>query len=281
MRVPESFMNEEQKNAQTQIFYKKYIEHESSRIYTKVEENLLVIVLRGSKKLVYQDFEATISEGQYAFFRKGNYIMNQIISEGRYDSLLIFLSDDFLKKIFELQDFHVCFPTPFYQGEMVPYMKEEVDKICELINRKEFDDIVRLKIMELLVYIQEGDKTGEFSNFMRAILLDRSFKDDIYSKFLQCQDIGELADLMHMSVSTLKRKFQKEFGCSPHLWMNEQKLEKAVVLLDTTDYSITDIGFVCGFSSLSTFMAQFKKKYGVSPGVYRKEKLVNIIAKKG
>ena len=44
---------------------------------------------------------------------------------------------------------------------------------------------------------------------------------------------------------------------------------KAIMLLDTSDYSVTDISFICGFESLSTFMLGFKKKYGVSPGKYR------------
>ncbi|MBQ3514687.1 MAG: helix-turn-helix transcriptional regulator [Lachnospiraceae bacterium] len=41
-----------------------------------------------------------------------------------------------------------------------------------------------------------------------------------------------------------------------------------------------DIGFICGFSSLSTFMGQFKKKYGVSPGTYRKESSLLSAGKK-
>ena len=69
-----------------------------------------------------------------------------------------------------------------------------------------------------------------------------------------------------------KRKFQKTFGCTPHFWANEQKLSKAALLLDTSNYSITDICFICGFSSLSTFHAQFRKKYGISPGIYRKNR---------
>ena len=102
--------------------------------------------------------------------------------------------------------------------------------------------------------------------------MDDGFRNRIYHDHMHYQNVKEMAEAMHMSVSTLKRKFQKDFGCSPHQWMNEQKLEKALMLLDTSDYSITDVGFICGFSSLSTFMGQFKKKYGISPGVYRKKK---------
>lgn len=81
--------NQREKGRKADIFLKTYVEHESSKIYTKVEENLLVIVLKGKKHLIYQDFETTISEGEYAMFRKGNYIMNQIISDHEYESLII------------------------------------------------------------------------------------------------------------------------------------------------------------------------------------------------
>lgn len=81
--------NKREKGRKADIFLKTYVEYESSKIYTKVDENLLVIVLKGKKQLIYQDFETTISEGEYAMFRKGNYIMNQIISDHEYESLII------------------------------------------------------------------------------------------------------------------------------------------------------------------------------------------------
>ena len=270
MRVPENFMNEEQKGRKAEVFLKTYIEHEPSKIYTKVEENLLVIVLEGKKKLIYQDFETTISKGEYAIFHKGNYIMNQIISDERYESLLIFMSDDFMKRICSLQGTQEGSPLPFYQGKMVPHMQNEVDTICEFMKQEEYQDIIQLKIMELLIYIKNEDKTGNFKRFLHSFSVNEEFKNRIYCNYMQYQNISEMADGMHMSISTLKRKFQSDFGCSPHAWINERKLEKAIMLLDTSDYSITDIGFICGFSSLSTFMGQFKKKYGISPGIYRK-----------
>ncbi|MBQ4523064.1 MAG: helix-turn-helix domain-containing protein [Lachnospiraceae bacterium] len=280
MRVPGNFMNEEEKGRKADIFLKTYVEHESSKIYTKVEENLLVIVLKGKKHLIYQDFETTISEGEYAMFRKGNYIMNQIISDHEYESLLIFMSDDFLNRSDTLKEKQECFHVPFYQGKMIPHMKNEVDKIHKFMKQEEYQEIIQLKIRELLIYIQNQDKTGDFKRFLYSFSSDEDFRNSVYRNYMQYQNVAEMAKALHMSISTLKRKFQKHFGCSPHLWMNEKKLEKAVMLLDTSDYSIIDIGFICGFSSLSTFMGQFKKKYGVSPGTYRKESSLLSAGKK-
>lgn len=55
-----------------------------------------------------------------------------------------------------------------------------------------------------------------------------------------------------------------------NMWINEKRLEKAEVLLQTTDYLITDICFLCGYESLSNFIYQFKKIYNISPAKYRK-----------
>lgn len=221
MKVPENFMDDEQKQKRATIFLKKYIEHKSSKIYTKVEENLLVIVLKGKKNPVYQDFETTISEGEYAIFHKGNYIMNQIIGDGQYESLLIFMSDDFLKKIYSLNYIQECSYVPFYQGKIVSHMQNEVDKIYEFMKQTEYEDIIQLKIMELLIYIQNEDKTGNFKSFLHSFSANEDFKNSIYRNYMQYQNISEMAVAMHMSISTLKRKFQKEFGVSPHIWMNE------------------------------------------------------------
>lgn len=38
---------------------------------------------------------------------------------------------------------------------------------------------------------------------------------------------------------------------------------RAIYLLDTSEYSVTDIGFICGFESMSTFMSAFRKRFGV------------------
>ena len=51
----------------------------------------------------------------------------------------------------------------------------------------------------------------------------------------------------------------------------EQRIKKSTNLLLTTNYSLTQIAFECGFSSQSYFSYVFKRHYGVSPSKYRTE----------
>ena len=55
----------------------------------------------------------------------------------------------------------------------------------------------------------------------------------------------------------------------PEEYKNELKLTKAKKLLVTTDDSITDIAYACGFSSASYFAERFSKSEGMLPLQYR------------
>ena len=52
-------------------------------------------------------------------------------------------------------------------------------------------------------------------------------------------------------------------------YLNRLRVEKATHLLQSTDASISDIGFQTGFYSANTFIRTFKKIMGETPGAYR------------
>jgi AraC-like DNA-binding protein len=57
---------------------------------------------------------------------------------------------------------------------------------------------------------------------------------------------------------------------SPSEYLLNVKIEKAKKLLKYTDHAITEICYLCGFSSASYFTQAFKRKTGVSPSYYKK-----------
>ena len=196
--------------------------------------------------------------------------MNQILTGDLYESLLIFLSDDVLKSIPKIEMRTKREVRPYFKGHTIPYMQQEAKAILELMKTPEdYREIIKLKIIELLLHIQRLDEEGILQGFLKSLSDEKSFQEKVVSQYEQYCNLEEIAFAMNMSLSTFKRKFQKEFKCTPHYWINERKVMKAMALLDTSEYSITDISFICGFESLSTFMQVFKKKYGVSPGKYR------------
>ena len=57
-------------------------------------------------------------------------------------------------------------------------------------------------------------------------------------------------------------------------YLNRLRVEKATHLLQSTDASISDIGFQTGFYSANTFIRTFKKIMGETPGAYRTRRAV-------
>ncbi len=62
--------------------------------------------------------------------------------------------------------------------------------------------------------------------------------------------------------------FKTALGKTPHKYVEEERLHKAISLLMTTDRTLADIAYSCGFSSQSYFSYAFKQKTGTTPRKY-------------
>ena len=56
-----------------------------------------------------------------------------------------------------------------------------------------------------------------------------------------------------------------------HEYVEEQRIKKAANMLITTDYTLAEIAYECGFSSQSYFSYAFKRKMNKTPREYAKE----------
>ena len=65
--------------------------------------------------------------------------------------------------------------------------------------------------------------------------------------------------------------FKTSTGKTLHEYVEEQRIKKAANMLITTDYTLTEIAYECGFSSQSYFNYAFKRKMSKTPRAYAKE----------
>lgn len=94
----------------------------------------------------------------------------------------------------------------------------------------------------------------------------RQYIDNNYSSNITLDD---LADMVHLNKYYLVHAFTKEFGMSPINYMLNRRLEEAQYLLVNTNYSITLISELLGFSSASYFTQSFQRIVEMSPKQYR------------
>ena len=65
--------------------------------------------------------------------------------------------------------------------------------------------------------------------------------------------------------------FKKHLGMQFRMCLRNVRLTKAEEALKDTSHTLSEIAYLCGFASLSTFSKVFKETYGVSPTKYRKK----------
>ncbi|MFC0531885.1 GlxA family transcriptional regulator [Phytohabitans kaempferiae] len=79
-----------------------------------------------------------------------------------------------------------------------------------------------------------------------------------------------LAAHARMSVRTFTRRFREETGVSPARWLLQQRLDRARLLLETTDLGVDQVARQSGFGTSAALRQQFQASIGVPPTAYRR-----------
>ncbi|MCR8560865.1 chromate resistance protein [Mucilaginibacter sp. BJC16-A38] len=83
--------------------------------------------------------------------------------------------------------------------------------------------------------------------------------------------LQQVSSELEINPAYLSREFSKYFdNLSFGDYIRKLRIDKAKNLMDTTDYSLTEIAYLTGFSDQSHFTRIFKKQTGENPSVYKR-----------
>lgn len=105
------------------------------------------------------------------------------------------------------------------------------------------------KIIEILLYVNENYK-------QKCLLSDAS------------KTVG-------FDYAYISKLFKKSIGLTYNQYVNYLRIQQSKKLLKSTDKTITEIAFECGFSCLRVFNRKFSEIVGTAPSDYRKNSLNN------
>ena len=145
--------------------------------------------------------------------------------------------------------------------------------IYEIYNDKSFG--FELKIIMNFLEIWQDFFEFYFKSFKEKELNYNSLRlkniityiNNHYMEKIQLEDVAKVVNL---SKSACCREFKKHMKCTIFEYLINYRLVMATKLLVSSDYSVTEIAYNCGFGTTSYFIEKFKNKTGVSPYVYRK-----------
>ncbi len=116
-------------------------------------------------------------------------------------------------------------------------------------------------------YLKSGSakKAPEWTKELKEMIQDQM--DTNMSLSLQ-----QASDELEINPAYLSREFSKYFdNLSFGDYIRKMRIEKAILLMETTSYSLTEIAYLTGFSDQSHFNRIFKKQTGQNPSTYRKK----------
>jgi hypothetical protein len=118
-------------------------------------------------------------------------------------------------------------------------------------------------------YLKGGNakKAPEWAKDLKEMIQDQM--DTNMSLSLQ-----QASDELEINPAYLSREFSKYFdNLSFGEYIRKMRIEKAIHLMESTDYSLTEISYLTGFSDQSHFTRIFKKQTGQTPSLYKKNVL--------
>ena len=278
IKIPDQFplkQNDTVLNYDNQTFIQFHRKTECYKRPVELEQHLVMVILKGKKVMISTEQDITVEKNELLFLQKGSYLTSEIIKEeGEFSSLLFFVQDDFLKGFKEKHQQYLSTTKEGYVPKM--FKVGQSDRLEAYIQSllPYFNDpqgmatpLLQLKIEELLLSLLFSSKRSLFNSYLLGLGKDlsSSFKEKVEQSMFKNLTVEERAFLSNQSVSSFKRKFKAVFQDTPAHWLREQRLQRAKVLINSTEKTIADIAFEVGYESPSHFIHLYKKKYGITP----------------
>ncbi|MFC4097316.1 hybrid sensor histidine kinase/response regulator [Euzebyella saccharophila] len=118
-----------------------------------------------------------------------------------------------------------------------------------------------------LAHIRSIANTKTDDNFIKKL-------DNVIIEHMADADLNveTLAEIMHMSRSTLYRKIKDISNLSPNELINIARLKKSAELLKTGNYRVFEVAEIVGYNSPTSFGRNFQKQFEMSPTEYMNSK---------
>lgn len=158
----------------------------------------------------------------------------------------------------------------FRTGPQVIYSDIFMNIINEIQQKKTgYELLIEAFLRQLFVLIsRSNENTSVESNIFiqNEVHLAREYFNENYSKEI---NINRYASSRGMSVSWFIRCFKDITGITPLQYILSQRISNAQLLLESTDYSISEISNLVGYDNPLYFSRLFCKQRGMSPRNYR------------
>lgn len=240
----------------------------------------LSYIISGERKLFTSDCLELVSSGDMIFIKKDMHFRNTYLNESTYERICVKFTDTIVNElisvigkqnfdhIFDTLVFHFNEESQIYVMKIFDMMENEMNcysKYSELVLKGLLNQI-------MILTLRYGEKICstklKLAKNERYIIQAVQYVDSHYS---QSPSMEDMASMVFLSPSYFSKLFSKAMGCTYSTYLTYVKLDHAQRLLASTEYSITEISLLCGFSNSNYFCNVFSKINECSPSSFRKK----------
>ena len=244
-------------------------------------------VLRGRKVLYHNDRGIEINEGEMFILGLGVHYEENVALTETFEQILFYVTPQTLQQVIislssnygvSCESKHSC-ERCRYATLLVAHptlaQRDFFNGVNQSFRRSDFrNDSVdrRIKLNELIYLILSGNDECLRSMLIScADIVNGQFAREVYNNLFNDVTIETLARKTNRSLTSFKKEFRRQFAVPPHKWLIDQRLQRAKILLMSTNLTISEIGAECSFSNISHFIKLFKLRFHDTPASMRRK----------
>lgn len=244
--------------------YTEYLKfsHQDFEFFQTIPDNILSQELIEKRYICENEFMRAISEGNIKESSRIFSHLKQYRMAKRYKSPIRELRNGsitlntLMRKAVEQGGVH-----PVHIDLLSTQMAKKIETIS---SQNDYNHILTEMIRKYCLLVQNYSMRG-YSPVIQKVA------NHINLNLTQDLSLKTLSKTYSVSASYLSTLFKKEIGTTITEYANQQRIRRAIVLLNSTNLLIQDIASECGIYDASYFRKLFKKYIGKTPTDYLKE----------
>ena len=157
--------------------------------------------------------------------------------------------------------------TPFLPRDVFPEVREWMEKMVDSWERE--DQGARL-LQTACIYGILGALNKNKRNMAKEYSIEKAI-GLMETNYTESLNMAELAQQVGMARAHFSTRFKEETGMSPHRYLTTLRIQKACLLLESSEqHSVEEIAYLVG-SDPKNFSRQFKQQLGKTPLQYKNQ----------